>query len=112
MKALPVLFPLVGLFHMVMLVIGLVQYAQLGELGSVPALGSLAHWLIYGLIWMLICLYESRWAALAYIGLTSAELLLQFFGPAGSLVRELSSTLFPFSILLCFFLLFYYKRFR
>jgi hypothetical protein len=112
MKALPVLFPLVGLFHLAMLLIGAVQFAQLGELGSGLALGSLAHWLVYGLVWLLVCLYQKRTAAIAYVALTSIELLLQFFGPEGSLIRELSKTLFPFHILLCFFLLVYYKRFR
>ena len=112
MKALPVIFPLVGLFHIVMLVIGIVQFAQFGELGSDLALGRLAHWAVYGAVWAWVCLRESRWAALIYIALTAVELLLQFYGPDGSLIRMLADTLFPFSILLSFFLLFFYKRFR
>lgn len=112
LKMLPVLFPLVGAFHIVMLIITAAGFAQAGVLTDAVPAGSCVEWALCAIIWAFVCLYQSRKAAIAYLILTVVNLGLQFLMPHGSDWRLIGSTLFPFDLLLCFFLFFYYKRFH
>ena len=111
LKGLPVLFPLVAAFHVVMLVITVFNFGRDGVLDTFIGGGSVLEWLLYTALWMNVCL-QRRWAAIGYIILTAVSLMLQFLTPHNSQWRMIGDTLFPFDVLLCFFLLFYYKRFR
>lgn len=112
---LPVLFPMVALFHVVILIITIVGFAQSGTLGEAATGGTCLELLLYTLLWVLVCL-RYRWAAIGYIILTSANLALQYLTPEGSIWKSISDAMepghLPVDVLFCFFLLFYYKRLR
>jgi hypothetical protein len=110
-KGLPVLFPLVGLFHISMLLVTAIGFAREGVLNTMIGGGSVVEWLLYTLLWVFVCL-QYRAAAVGYIILTAANLLLQFLTPQDQSWRHIADTVFPFDVLMCFFLLFYFKRFR
>lgn len=112
LKALPVLLPMVGVFQLIMLVMTLVTFAQLGELAAPEGLGSVGRWLIFAGCWAVICLTQRRWSVLLYMLLSGVELLWFYVGPADGFLHTVSSdALVLFNVLLCFFLLVYYKRF-
>jgi hypothetical protein len=112
---LPVLFPMVALFHVVILVVTLTGFAQNGTLADAATAGTCIELLLYTILWVLVCL-KYRWAAIAYIVLTSVNLGLQYLTPAGSIWKSISDAMepghLPVDVLFCFFLLFYYKRLR
>jgi hypothetical protein len=108
---LPVLFPLVALFHLLLLGYNVISFARQDLLDTIIASGTCVELLLYTLLWVAVC-DRWRWAAIGYIVLTAANLLLQFLNPPASNWRLVSDALFPFDVLMCFFLLFYYKRFR
>ena len=112
LKRLPVLFPLVAVFHVVMLVITLIGFGIAGVLSEPVPVGTCLVWLLYGVAWIAICLQQRKWAVITYISLTAINLVLQFLLPKGSHWQQVGGTLFPFDVLMCFFLTFYYKRFR
>ena len=111
LKGLPILFPLIGVFHFVMLGVTTYSFAKDGVLDTFLGLGSALEWLVYALLWLGVCM-QLRWTTIAYIILTAVNLILLFLTPQGSHWKSISDTLFPFDVLMCFFLLFYYKRFR
>jgi hypothetical protein len=111
LKGLPILFPLVGLFHIVLLCITIFGFGKEGLLGTSIGGGTVLEWLLYTVLWVFVCL-QYRWAAIGYICLTAINLLLYFLSPKESIWHLVSDTLLPFDILMCVFLLFYYKRFR
>jgi hypothetical protein len=108
---LPVLFPIVGLFQIALFCYNLIRFALDGVLGTAIAAGTCVELMLYALLWIAVC-DRRRWAAIGYIVLTSVNLLLQFLAPVHSIWHQISDALFPFDALLCFFLLFFYKRFR
>lgn len=108
---LPVLFPIVGLFQIALFAYNLIRFAMSGVLDTVIAGGTCMELFLYAALWAFIC-DRRRWAAIAYIALTAINLMLQFLTPQHSVWREFSDALLPFDVLLCFFLLFFYKRFR
>jgi hypothetical protein len=112
LKSLPILFPMVGAFHVVMLIITTAGFLMEGSLDTAITVGSCIEWLLYSAFWVAVCLQQRRWAAIAYIGLTAINLALQFLTPPASYWPEIGGTLFPFDVLMCFFLLFFYKRLR
>ena len=105
----PILFPLVALFHIFLLV----RYiADLwGSPLTTPVVLPGAWFGIAALLAVFICDLR-RWANISYIALTILGLLLQYLAPKGSDWQSLGTTLFPFDLLMCVFLLFYYKRFE
>ena len=112
---LPVLFPLVALFHLAILVITVLSFSQTGALDNMMLLGTCIELLLYTILWILVCL-KYRWAAIGYILLTSINLALQYLTPQGSIWRDVGDAMapahLPIDVLFCFFLLFFYKRFR
>lgn len=110
-KELPVLFPLVALFHVVMFAITTYGFARDGVLDTVIGGGSATEWLLSAALWIGVCFWK-RWAAIGYIVMTVANMALLFLTPLGSVWRSISGTLFPFDALMGLILLFYYKRFR
>jgi hypothetical protein len=110
-KGLPVVFPLVLLFHIVMLCITAFGFISDGVLDTAIAAGTVLEWLLYTVLWLFVCL-QQRWAVIGYIALTSLNLLLYFLASKEGIWHMLSDALLPFDVLMCFFLLFYYKRLR
>lgn len=108
----PVLFPLLALFHVLMLAIAAIGFARSGDLLSFIPGGSVLEWLLYSLFWIGVSITQGRLPAILYILLAASNLCLQFLTPETSDWRSIGSTVFPFDILLCFFLLYYYKRLR
>jgi hypothetical protein len=110
-KQLPILFPLVALFHLVMLGYSLWTFASQGVLDTFIGGGSTLVVLLYTILWLAVC-DARRWGAIGYMALTAITLLLQFATPHQSEWRYVGDALSPFDVLMCFFLLFYYKRFH
>lgn len=112
---LPVIFPLVGLFHIAILFITIYSFAQDGVLDVFTPAGICLMLLAYAVLWIYICL-QRRWAAIAYIILTAVNLCLQYLTPQGNPWRDVGAAMapggLPVDALMCFFLLFFYKRFH
>ncbi len=105
----PVIFPWVALFHVVMLgyVTWLFHADPLFSAGWLQPL-----WLLgYTVCWIFICDLR-RWAAYGYLLLTSANLLL--YAVCKDLVaREIyTSSLLLIDVGFCFFILFFFRRFK
>ncbi|MBS1615152.1 MAG: hypothetical protein JST06_03440 [Bacteroidetes bacterium] len=110
-RQLPVIFPIVGLFLIALTGYNVIQFGRQGVLGTGIALGTCAELLLYTLLWLAAC-DRRRWGAIGFILLTAANLLLYFLAPKDLLWHQISDALLPFDALLCFFLLFFFKRFR
>lgn len=110
-RQLPVIFPIVGLFLIALFGYNLIQFALQGVLLTHIASGTCLELLLYTLLWLVAC-DRRRWGAIGFILLTAANLLFYFLAPKHSLWHMVSDALLPFDALLCFFLLFFFKRFR
>ena len=110
LKGLPVLFPLIAMFHLVMLFVAAIGFAQSGDLTEFIPAGSCVEWLLYSVFWIAVTFTQRRLPAILYILLAALNLYLQFLTSKGSDWREIGGTVFPFDLLMCFFLLYYYKR--
>jgi len=108
---LPVLFPLVAIAHIVWLGFALFDFGRQGVLDTFIGAGNCLILLLYAVLWIAVC-DRRRWAAIGYLTLTAVNLCLQFFSAQHSDWRYVSDALFPFDLLMCVFLLYYYKRFR
>ena len=108
---LPVLFPLVALAHVVWTGFTVYSFAQQEVLDTFIGAGNCLEMLLYTALWIGIC-DRRRLAGIAYLVLAALNLCLQFFTPQHSEWRLVGDALFPFDLLMCFFILFYYKRFR
>lgn len=105
----PVLFPLVALFHVVVLV----YYVWIFRSEPFPSKGWAVPGilLLYTISWLFVCDFK-RWAAFAYIGLASASIALRFTLSDYNDVMLYADTMFPADLLFTFFIMFYYKRFK
>lgn len=103
------MFPLVALFHVVMLLYGIWQYST----EPFPsAIWMQVLWmLLFTIAWVFICDMK-RWAALLYIGLTITNILLRFFLTSSVDISNYTDAFFPADILFSFFILFFYRRFE
>lgn len=105
----PVFFPLVALFHIVMLLVTAWQFSEV--LDSKEAITAISVWLIYTICWLFICDMK-KWAALTYVILSLIGVGLQFLTAKGGLWYDVGTVMFPFNLLMIVFLMFYYKRFE
>ena len=105
----PILFPLVALFHLLMLFYSIWNYREF----PFPSESwiSTAWILSYTICWIFICDLR-HWALLTYIGLTALSVILQFTLKFRSEVDLYTPTFYIIYILFCVFLVFYYKKFR
>jgi hypothetical protein len=100
----PVMFPLVALFHMLMLAFSIYN-ASSEPLSSLIWLQPL--WMVaYTIAWVFVCGMK-KWAALAYILLTALNVLLYFV--ASDLYV---SSLFLMDVVFSMILMAYYKHFK
>jgi hypothetical protein len=110
-QELPVLFPLVAIAHIAWLGFAVFSFVQQGVIDTFIGAGNCIVMLLYTVLWIAVC-DRWRWAAIGYLVLTAVNLCLQFFTAQHSEWRYVADALFPFDLLMCFFVLFYYKRFR
>jgi len=105
----PVLFPLVALFHIVMLGYSIWNY----HTEPFPSIGWVQPlWMLcYTISWIFVCDMK-RWAMYVYMGLTTLNLILRVYVTSPTLRSDFTDTLFPLDILFTFFLMVYYKRFE
>jgi hypothetical protein len=105
----PILFPLVGLFHILML--GWVIWDD--RFLSFPGIEWLqVLWLVgYTVCWIAICDLR-KWGAIGYIALTAVNVALQFAVRSGKVSWIYTSNLELIDVFLCLFLFLYYKLFR
>ena len=105
----PILFPLVGLFH-VLLLIWLIVSDKGVPFPGIVWLGPL--WMLgYTVFWIAACDMR-RWGALGYILLTLLNATIYLAARNKMINRDYLSDMFLVDGLFSVFLLFYYKRFR
>lgn len=105
----PIVFPFVALFHFYLLLRFIFTMAPYFD---EPAYLAQGVWLLTATVLAVFICSMRRWANVGYILLTMAGLLLAYLFPVAKEWKELDTVLFPFDLLMCVFLLFYYKRFR
>ena len=103
----PVFFPVAVVFHLFLLLRGI---ADMGDTFSANWPSFL--WYAVAFILSVFILLMQRWAAIAYMLLTLAGLLLARVLHVPQFYRELGNTLFPFDTILTAIVLFFFKRFR
>lgn len=107
----PVLLPLAALAHLLWTVSSFVKFLGEDTLFSFIGGGTVLIQLLYTLLWLGVCA-QKRWAGIAYIAVTAVNIGLLYLTPADSEWKHVSDALFPFDLLMCFFILFYYKRLK
>ncbi len=105
----PMLFPLVGLFHVLWLLLFIVldykePFPNIVWLGVVWTLG-------YTVFWLAACDLR-KWGALGYIALTLINTVLYYIPFKGGVHTEYGSNMPLIDGLFSFFLVFYYRRFK
>lgn len=103
------MFPLVALFHLVMLVYSVWNY-HTEPFPSVAWVQPL--WMLCYTICWLIATGMKRWAAFAYIALVTLNLGLRFFMKSPTGLNNFTDALFPIDIIFAMILMAYIKRFH
>ncbi|KAA5536526.1 hypothetical protein F0919_02335 [Taibaiella lutea] len=112
-KQMPVFFPLIGLFLLVMAGIEFWNYA--GDGGYLPV-----YWLrpilflVYALLWIPIC-FGKKWAALGFLILSILGMAFFLFGPDITLKHAIGDVYImpiPANILFSFLILFFYRKLK
>lgn len=108
MRSLPLIFPFIGLAHVVWF---------LYELWLNHSTTDLIEWIdplwmaAYSVCWLSACTLR-RWGVWGYIALTIINICVFVFAPTGTIRRMGTSSLFLIDVAFTFLLLVYYKRFR
>lgn len=105
----PVLLPILAIAHLLLAGYSFGKFLSDGTLFGFITGGTFLIQLLYTLLWLGVCV-NKRWAGIGYVALTAINLCLQFLTPEGSQWRLVADALFPVDVLMCFFILFYYKR--
>ena len=104
----PVVFPLVALFHFILLGMSLVSMikapAFITELSALWMLGYTIAWL--GATAM------RKWGAILYILITTADVVTWYSATTASDKTLLTSNLFLISLIFSFFIILYYRKLR
>lgn len=97
------MFPLVALFHF--LVLGI-------EVFTFDALlwAQLVWKILFAITWLFICDLK-RWAAFIYMTLTTANLFMRWLITNPSIVNNYTDALFPADVAFTFFVLIYFRKF-
>lgn len=109
----PVVFPLVGLFLLVLAGAEAWNYYGDGEVSFLYRLRP-AVLLLYFLFWAGVC-FERKKAGLAFLCLTILNVAFYLFGPESVMKHALGDLLFiplPVNILFSFLLLFYFRKLK
>ena len=104
----PVLFPLVALFHMALFtwtIISLIQQPGIStEMSALWMLGYTICWLA--------TTDMRKWGAMLYVIVTVVSIILYFTVHDKFTWLNYASPIFILDMLFCFFIMFYFKRFR
>lgn len=104
----PVIFPLVALFHIVLLLWTLYSVVQQpGTSTEISAVWMLA----YTAMWIATADMR-KWGAMGYVVVTTVSIILYFTIHDKSSWLTYQSPIFITDILFSFFIMFYFKRFR
>lgn len=106
---LPILFPMVALFHVALLVLALWSWRDV--LNDPAIYWTITGLAVYTVLWFAVCDVR-KWAGTAYILLTALCIAAQFLLAKSGLWHDVTEYYFPINALLSFFVLFYYKRLR
>lgn len=112
-KAMPVIFPLVGLFLLGLAVVQAVTFLGDESVGRIYWLRPVLA-LLYFLFWAGACLQRKAFA-MAFLVLTILNVAFHLFGPDSVAKHALGDMLFlpiPVNIVFSFLLLFYFRRMR
>jgi len=111
--AMPILFPLIGLFLLTMAGLEFWNYGT--DSGYM-----LIYWLrpilfaVYALLWVPVC-FARKWAALSFLIVSILGMAYFLFGPDNNLKHAIGDVLIlpiPANVLFSFLLLFYYRRMK
>ena len=104
----PVLFPLVALFHLVLFAWTL--YSLVQQPGMSTSISAL--WMFgYAICWLATADMR-KWGAMLYVVVTTVSVVLYFTVHDHYTWLAYASPIFILDILFCFFIMFYFKRFR
>lgn len=107
----PLVFPLIGLFHLYLSIAEVLNYVGDSSVHSVYLFRP-AFFILFTVFWIGCC-FLKHWAALGYLALTMATISFNFFGPDGMFKHAVGDVLFapvPVNLLCAFLVLFYYPR--
>jgi len=105
----PILFPLAALFHII------ISLSAIFTLHPTPF--SQRDWLrpfgmiAFTILSVLLCTMR-KWTAMAYVAFSILSLALLYFSKADSPEFIFGNSFFPFNIILSFFILLLFKRFK
>lgn len=105
----PILFPLAALFHIIITISAIVS------LYSIPL--SQRDWLrpfamiLFTLLAAGLCLMR-KWIAIVYVAFSICSLAMLYYTPADTPMQIFGSGFFPFNLILSFFILLFFKRFK
>ena len=105
----PVMFPLVALFHVLWLSWILIGLGS--EVYSLELIVRISWMALYALFWIAAC-DRKKWGALGYLFLTLLNTILFLVLKTAALRSYYMSSLFLLDALFSFFLLFYFKDFE
>ncbi len=107
LKLLPIALPIVAVFHIVWLGIGIWRCA---DEPFPDKIWTQVAWLaLYCAFWLSLT-WGNRWGVNAYIALTALNLILHFLIKDENLKSALTDALFPIDLLCSFILLVFYRR--
>ena len=105
----PVLFPLAALFHVLITVAAIISLYPI-PLNQRDWLRPLAL-LLFAVLSVALC-FMRKWAAMSYTGLSILCLAMLYFGGEDTPAQIFGRAAFPFNLILSFFILLLFKRFR
>ena len=105
----PIAFPLILLFHVGLL--GYFVYDNIVDPVGVKLWITPAWMLLYTLCWAFVCDLK-KWAALAYMGVTTINLIARMLITDGAIESDYLSDLFPADVIFTIIAMVYYKRFE
>ena len=105
----PILFPLAALFHIVICLSAIVSLY--------PTELSQKEWarpggmLLFSILSVFLCGMK-KWAAIAYVLMSMLSLAIIYLHPNLSALLLFADSIFPFNVILSFFILLLFKRFK
>ncbi len=104
----PVLFPLVAVFHLVWLTMSVMNLVQVTAPATIIAALCMVGYTVF---WVATADLR-KWGAIGYILMTTANIVAWYMDYSHAVRHPYESPLFIIDLLFCFFIMFYFKRFR
>ncbi len=105
----PILFPLAALFHIIISTSAIITLypTPLSQRDWLRPLGMM----VFSILSIFLCTMR-KWSAMAYVALSIVCLALLYFSKVDSPEFIIGNSFFPFNIILSFFILLLFKRFK